>query len=470
MKPNLTILALAAAIATLAPSTAIASVQGERPTLDADISRGLEADVPDGFTVAAVGDIQMTHPAARDLDFNRVATWTSEADVAFGNFESTLIDLQQFEGYPQATLDSLRPVSHPSVATALRDLGFDLLSRANNHSVDWSIDGMRYTDRALDAAGLIHAGTGETLASARAARYFSAPSGRIGLVAFTTTYEEVTPALAPLGQAPGRPGANTLPIRRTVLVDTEAMAALRRMHAAQPAGSAPTDPRPGRLYLFGTSYQASDHFGFEYELDQHALGEIARSVRQGKLSSDFLIVSIHSHEPGNWSESPASFLPVVARAMIEAGADMVVGHGPHQLRGIEIYRGKPIFYSLGNFAIQFATQEPVASDLYQRLGGDPNVMTAAELHQSRIGPHVEYNSFYESVVARTIYRNGRAARIELYPISLSLDRRMADRGIPQPATGREAQQILGRVARLSRAFGTDVEIRDGVGIIEDRPE
>ncbi len=448
----------------LAPFYAIgAAAEPAAPAVD--VARGLEADIPDGFTVAAVGDIQMSHPVRGDPGFGRVTGWISSADIAVGNFESNLIDIRHFEGHPEPTTDSLRPVSDPALAQALSDAGFDLLGRANNHAVDWGHVGMRDTGDALDAARLVHAGTGESLAAARAARYLAAPAGRIGLVAFTTTYEAATPALPPLGEAPGRPGASTLPVRRIILVDAETMRALRRLHAAQPAGSAQSDPRQDRLFLFGTVYQESDRFGLAYELDQAALDEIVRSVRQGKLNADFLIVSVHSHEPGNWSETPADFLPAVAHAMIEAGADMVVGHGPHRLRGIEIYRGKPIFYSLGNFAFQIAPNEPVAADLYQRLGGDPQAMTAAELLQSRIGPHVQFDPLYESVVPVTTFRAGRAARIELHPIALSLDARMADRGVPRPAQGEQARRILEHLARLSRPFGTEIRISGGLGVI-----
>ena len=69
--------------------------------------------------------------------------------------------------------------------------------------------------------------------------------------------------------------------------------------------------------------------------------EILKSIRTAKQLSDFVIVTIHAHEPGNWSEQPADFLPKLAHAAIDAGADQFIGHGPHQVRGVEIYNGKP---------------------------------------------------------------------------------------------------------------------------------
>ena len=61
---------------------------------------------------------------------------------------------------------------------------------------------------------------------------------------------------------------------------------------------------------------------------------------------------------------PADFIPIFARAVIDAGADVFVGHGPHVLRGIEIYKGKPIFYSLSNFIFQ---NETAAADARRQL-------------------------------------------------------------------------------------------------------
>ena len=91
-------------------------------------------------------------------------------------------------------------------------------------------------------------------------------------------------------------------------------------------------------------------------------------------------MTIHAHEPGNWSQEPADFLPKLAHTAIDAGADEFIGHGPHQIRGIEVYRGKPIFYSLGDFIFQLDLLEPVASDLYEQYKMDPASATDAEFN------------------------------------------------------------------------------------------
>src|SRR5206468_3202072 len=118
-----------------------------------------------------------------------------------------------------------------------KTLGFDLLARANNHTLDWGVEGMRETDRALDEAGLVHAGTGEHRGAARAPRYLETERGRIGLVSMASTFPEFAEALPPHGQAPGRPGVNSLKTRRDTIVTPVTMQALLKVNDALQAGS-----------------------------------------------------------------------------------------------------------------------------------------------------------------------------------------------------------------------------------------
>jgi hypothetical protein len=181
--------------------------------------------------------------------------------------------------------------------------------------------------------------------------------------------------------------------------------------------------------------------------------------------SDFVIVTIHAHEPGNWSEEPADFLPKLAHAVIDAGADQFIGHGPHQLRGIEIYRGRPIFYSLGDFVFQLDLLEPVASDLYEQYKMDPASATDAEFNAMWNALVFGGDVWYQSVVTTTRFEKGSVAEIRLTPVDLSYTARGADRGIPRPADARAAAVILERLQRLSKPFGTTIAIEQNVGVI-----
>jgi poly-gamma-glutamate synthesis protein (capsule biosynthesis protein) len=193
--------------------------------------------------------------------------------------------------------------------------------------------------------------------------------------------------------------------------------------------------------------------------------EILKSIRAAKQMADFVIVTIHAHEPGNWSEEPADFLPKLARDAIDAGADQFIGHGPHQLRGVEVYKGRPIFYSLGDFVFQLDLLEPVGSDLYEQYKMDPAAATDAEFNAMWNALVFGGEVWYQSVVATTRFDKNGLTDIRLTPIDLSYTARGADRGVPRPADAATAKTILERMQRLSKPFGTAISIEQNVGII-----
>src|SRR5690606_28458024 len=106
--------------------------------------------------------------------------------------------------------------------------------------------------------------------------------------------------------------------------------------------------------------------------------EILRYVREAKRQSDWLVFSFHCHEFGEGNRltaendaeltEPAKFYREFSRAVIDAGADVVVGHGHHVTLGIELHRGRPIFHGLGNFIFQNDTIQSVPAESYKRFG------------------------------------------------------------------------------------------------------
>lgn len=440
------------------------------PTASAE-EAALRGSIADDFTLATVGDLLLTRPASmrRDTPFQQQLNILRSASVAFGNFESNAVDIRSFKGYPYGDSGDVWLTAAPELPGDLRAMGFRLLAHANNHSTDWGVEGMRETDRRLDEAGLVHAGTGENRGAARAARYLDTPSGRIALVSFSSTFNVASAAMAPLREAPGRPGLNALRTTPYALVTPAMMNSLRAIRAAQPKGS--IDPTlgpeaPDELTLFDVHYRVSDHTGFSYKLNALDRREILQSIRQGRQSSDFLIATIHAHEPGNWSDEPADFLPELAHAAIDAGADVFAGHGPHRLRGIEIYKGKPIFYSLGNFFYQDQLQQPMAADLYEVAGENPNDTTDAELGRKFVDLYFNDPIWYQSVIAVSRYVGGQVAEIRLYPVELGFRAPYSERGVPRLAGPSEAKDILSRLQQLSKPYGTVIEIEHGgVGVI-----
>lgn len=463
--------ALVGCVLCLAGTLTVAQQAPPRPE-PRDPARELSMSAADGFTVAAVGDCIIVKPVSQTPGFAPVGKAIHDADVAFGNFEGTTLDLSRMNAVPQAEFGGVWIVGTPAVAKDLKAIGFDIMSRANNHATDWGLEGMRQTNRALDDAGIVHAGADEHRAAARAARYLETDKGRVALISIASTFTPLSRSAPPAGQAPGRPGVNALRTMRYSLVTPDELRTLRKIRDEQPAGSfrilekEPAD----ELELFGVRYKASDRRGFTYKMDPVDEREILKSIRAAKQLSDFVIVTIHAHEPGNWSQEPADFLPALAHEAIDAGADEFIGHGPHQVRGIEIYHGKPIFYSLGNFIFQLDLLEPVASDLYEQYKMDPATTTDAEFNASWNQLVFGGEIWYQSVVTTSRFEKGRLAEIQLRPLDLNYAARGADRGVPRPAAPPVARTILERLQRLSQPFGTQIAIDQGIGVIRPTTE
>ena len=436
-----------------------------------DPLRELTMSVSDGFSLAAVGDCIIARPISQTQDtlFKGVVKILQEPDATFGNFEGTTIDRHHFTGHPEAEFGGVWIIGTPAVAKDLKTMGFDLVSRANNHATDWGIEGMRSTSQALEEAGLVHAGVGEHLAAARKAQYFDTPKGRVALISMASSFTPLSRAIPPVGEAPGRPGLNALRTTRYSLVTREELQILRKIHDEQPIGfirPIPNEtPNPNELELFGVNYRVGDHRGFSYKMNPTDEREILKSIRQAKQMSDFVIVTIHAHEPGNWSEQPGDFLPILAHEAIDAGADEFIGHGPHQLRGIETYKGKPIFYSLGDFIFQLDLLEPIAADLYEQFKIDPAIATDAEFNAMWNRWLFDGEVWYQSVIATSRFEGGKIAEIRLQPVDLGFGERGADRGTPRIATPEVARTILKRLQRLSAPYGTTITIEHNVGII-----
>src|SRR5438093_11943221 len=223
-----------------------------------DPQRELTMSVVDGFTVAAVGDCIIARPVSQTPGFAPVGKIIHDADSAFGNFEGTAIDLSRTPAVPQAEFGGVWIIGAPSVAKDLRAIGFDVMSRANNHATDWGLEGMRQTSHVLDEAGIVHAGVGEHRAAARAARYFDTGKGRVALISIASTFTPLSRSAPPAGQAPARPGVNALRTTRSAFVTADELRMLRRIREEQPAGSVrlPEKEAPGEIELFGRRYKA----------------------------------------------------------------------------------------------------------------------------------------------------------------------------------------------------------------------
>lgn len=444
----------------------------------------LETTIKPGFTLAAVGDMINVRPVSQTPSFEPVGHLIKNADVAFGNLEGTILDPANLPTWVEAETGGGSLLLDPPVAADLKKIGFDLVARANNHAMDFGVVGMRSTTQAVERAGIVQAGVGMSQGDARAPAFLDTPYGRVGLISVAASFTPLSRSGPPTPGMPPRPGVNALRTTEYHLVTAAEMRVLKNLAEEQQqlredqpvpetdlphsmrAASGLLHPTPGTLKLFGVHYMVSDHHGYHFAMNQSDLQEILLNVEDAKKSSDFVIVSIHAHMPGNWDEVPADFMPVFAHDAIDAGADAVLAQGPHQLRGIEIYKGRPIFYSLGNFIFQEDIMQRMEYDLYEQFHLDPRTTSPVDLNGYYDELDFASPFLYQSVVAVMTFGPHGVTEIKLAPIDIHKDWRFADRGVPTLASPTMARTILERLQKLSRPFGTDIEIEGNVGIIQ----
>jgi poly-gamma-glutamate synthesis protein (capsule biosynthesis protein) len=421
----------------------------------------LATTIGDGFTIASVGDLIMAFPASKLSDPARQAAFdlVRGADVGFANMESTILDAATWDG------DFAGPfVGTPDVAEDVKNLGFDLVARSNNHSGEYGIEGLLDTNERLARAGVVSAGSAESYWAARAPRFVSTDKGRVGLVATASSFSAGVVANPGRGEWTGRGGASALRTTRWWVVPPSMWNAVTTIREAFPTGGslyAPLGETDDEITILGRRFRKADVDGphWSYDIDERDLNDVLAMVREGKVKSDFLAVAIHSHEThgadGVWPEIdplPGDFLPRFAKATIDNGADAFFGSGVHVLRGIEIYKDRPIFYGLGEFFRQMDIVGPAAWGGRGQGGtfrGDRNSNALK----------------YESIVAVSEFAGGRLSQVRLYPTDLGHGERMAHRGVPRLASPEVARRVLDRLRKLSEPFGTTIDIEDGVGII-----
>lgn len=247
-------------------------------------------------TIAAVGDIMLGSPFPRDdrmppndgADILKAMTpILSAADITFGNLEGPMTDGGISEkckppkpGQPVRCFAFRMPTRYGKY---LKDAGFDVMSLANNHALDFGFDGTADTRKTLELLGIKHAGSDKQ------------------------TYS-------------------------TAIVEVN-----------------------GKRVAF---------IGFAHNTVVPNVNDIvnaARLVAEANKKADIVVVSFHGGAEGAAAQNvpdrtelyfgeKRGNLPLFARTVIDAGADLVIGHGPHVLRGMDVYKGRLIAYSLGNFA------------------------------------------------------------------------------------------------------------------------
>jgi len=414
--------------------------------------------------MALTGDSIITRKLSvyNEPEFLQMIELLRRADVAFTNLEVLFHD---YEPFPMHQSGGTYMRADPSLARELVWAGFDMVSRANNHTGDYGIQGMHLTTKYLDEAGLVHAGVGDSVPEAREAKFLETAKARVALISCASSFPDHARAGKTRGDIPPRPGLNPLRYSTTYQVTKDQMAALRQI--LENLGL-PIPKKDDAWRAFDRRSIKGETPAVLSEVNKEDLEEISAVVRNASRLADLTIVTIHAHEGDKDRFVPAKFLVTFARAMVDAGADVFVSHGPHVLRGIEIYKGKPIFYSLGNFIFQHETLDRLPYENSERYRLDSNSHVAdfndRRYNLDRRGFPAGHE-YWESVIAVPVWEEKEIIEIKLYPISLGFGTPRTVRGRPLLAREDLNKKIIDNLARLSNPFGTTIEYQDGIGIV-----
>jgi len=426
----------------------------------------------DSIVFAATGDSFITRrlPSLEDKAFCDIVSLLSKADVRFNNLETTLHNGEEFPG---AFSGGTWAMSSPAVLNDIKAYGFNLLNWANNHTLDYSYGGLSATEKYLDMLGFVHAGAGENLAKASNPKYLDSKGGRVGFIAATSTFHESWIAGEQRRDMSGRPGINPLRFKSTHVVTEERIEQLRAIAKDTDINADinlnikegfEVEQAPGKFKFGKYLFEVGDSQGLITDPDPRDLERIGNAISEAKRQSEYVVVSIHSHEiKGEDKSNTPDFLIKFARYCIDCGANAILGHGPHILRGLEIYKDSPIFYSLGNFIFQTDTVHKLPSDFYEKYGldGRKNTADAFDTRSKNGTVGLGVNPYvWQSVIPIWEMENKKLKSLSLYPIELGFNQPRYKKGWPALS---DNKAVIEKLQELSKPFGTKIEMEGCVG-------
>ncbi len=325
-----------------------------------------------------VGDLA---PYREDLSssFVHVRDLLRGGDLTFGQLESVLS-----ETGPLSSCTRMGCSSRPEVAGVLKEAGFDVISFASNHALDYGRDAFCETLGHLKKAGLHITGAGENEKAARTWPVIDVKGTKVAFLGYCS--------ILPQGfwAEEARPGCN--PARGiTAYVPVE---------HDQPE-------TPCRMYSFP---------------HPDDLEKLLEDIREAKAKADLVVVSMHWGI--HFKEGVlAGYQKYYAHFAIDAGADLILGHHAHILKPIEIYKGKAIFYSLGNFAMEEVT------DMLRDIRAKGQDMKTSKSHKEMMAISEGFKTTsrcfpmdcYMTMVARWTVKDGKVDSVGYIPAYLPED-------------------------------------------------
>ena len=426
----------------------------------------------------AVGDMLIQRVISTEYEgFREVSEYIKRGDARFFNFESIIYKEglygSQFNGGSYHNSD-------PRTLDIAKEYGFNMMSFANNHTFDWSYGGLISTLEALGKTDFVHAGVGMNLDEAAAPAYLETPSGRVALISMASSFADASAMAGRQSRRiPGRPGVNGLRTNKYIEVTKEQFDVLSEIAEVSGVNAGRAISRAEGYVALKESddtvelgsmvkFRLGEETKYHAKLNEKDMTRLERAIYEAEAQADYILVSIHSHEVGGTSkETPAEHIVEFAHRAIDMGAHAVIGHGPHLLRPLEIYKNRPIFYSLGDFMLHNESVLFAPEDMYEKYGltsDDP----LADIYRKRSRNYtvglLTDRRMMEAVIPYFEMEDGELTHLELLPIELGFGEPRYRLGNPKFCSDRG---IIERYANMSLQHGTNISVDErGIGAVK----
>ena len=430
------------------------------------------------FTCSATGDAMITRrlPVNGDYPgFREVRDFIAKGDFRFSNLETTI---HNYETFAAARSGGSWLCSPPGVLEDMKKFSFNILSSANNHALDYDHLGLLKTMEYLEQANFPFAGTGRNLGEAAAPTYLDTVNGRYALIGCCMSFNEECMAGVQSPRIPGRPGLNGIRIQKKYILPREQLAQLKniadslhinaREDIIRKEGYLPELADGVVPFTGAMTFQEGPEAKIESKVNPEDMQRTIAGIREARFMADYVVISMHNHTISGTSKENVDEVSIeFAHKCIDAGADAVIGTGPHLLRPMEIYKGKPVFYSLGDFITQLETFEIAPEDMYakQKLSSSAGLDVLFNTRSDNGRKGLSYQQvMYESIIPYWEVENGELTRLELLPIEelFSLPRSRGGWPVKNTENG-----ILERFAGMCNSWGIEIAIeKDGIGKVK----
>lgn len=429
------------------------------------------------MTFTAAGDMLIQRVISTEYEgFQQVRDYIRKGDARFFNFESIIykdgIWGSQFNGGSYHNSD-------PRTLGIAAEYGFNMMSFANNHTFDWSYGGLISTLEALKQTDFVHAGVGMNLDEAAAPAYLEVPKGRIALISMASSIADPSAMAGRQSRRiPGRPGVNALRTNKYIEVTQQQLDVLNEIAEtsgvnasraiARAEGYVPLKSEDTVELGNMVEFRLGERTKYHADLNEQDMKRLERAIYEAQAQADYILVSIHAHDlTGTAKENPADFLVEFAHRCIDMGAHAVLGHGPHLLRPLEIYKNRPIFYSLGDFMLHNESVIFAPEDMYEKYGltsDDPLCDIYRKRSRNYTVGLLTDRRMMEAVIPYFEMEDGELTHLELFPIELGFGEPRYRLGNPRFCPDRG---IIQRLAQMSAPYGTQISINEeGIGIVK----